>query len=203
MSGKRKMKYKEHSLDRKVVYTFLAKRAPYFFSLLPKVPHKRIEQTKREKKQGKEGENYNQERPREMGNTCGDNAQGGVTPEQRDRDRRIDQTLKRDRRLFSEEIKLLLLGPGESGKSTIFKQMKLLEESSNSGFSDEQRKTWEQIVYFNIVSQMKVLIEAARDLNISLPEELHQDALRISSVAIQSGITWNNGSSFFLFFFLF
>jgi guanine nucleotide-binding protein G(i) subunit alpha len=56
--------------------------------------------------------------------------------------------------------KLLLLGAGESGKSTLFKQMvKLYGE----GFSDQQRKeTYIRIVHANVISNIKTLCHHAQ-----------------------------------------
>jgi len=52
--------------------------------------------------------------------------------------------------------KLLLLGAGESGKSTIFKQMKGIY---GGGWSAEDRKSYTMIVYSNIISSLKTLVE--------------------------------------------
>lgn len=54
-----------------------------------------------------------------------------------------------------EKIKLLLLGAGESGKSTIFKQMKILF----GVVSDEEKKQITPVVYSNTIMSMKILVE--------------------------------------------
>jgi len=60
---------------------------------------------------------------------------------------------------LSSTVKVLLLGPGESGKSTIFKQLKIIQD--NGGFSREEQLNYKNLVYINCVSQMRCMVEAA------------------------------------------
>jgi len=55
--------------------------------------------------------------------------------------------------------KLLLLGAGWSGKSTVFKQMKV---TYGQGFSDEERKSLRWTIYQNVYQAMKTLCEENR-----------------------------------------
>lgn len=50
------------------------------------------------------------------------------------RSRQIDKELQIQYKEFKEAIKILLLGTGESGKTTVIKQMKVLHIN---GFSEE------------------------------------------------------------------
>lgn len=60
-------------------------------------------------------------------------------------------------------IKLLLLGAGESGKSTIFKQMKLLY---GRGFNDDDRRDWVPKIHMNTISAMRDICLAANQLGL-------------------------------------
>ncbi|CAG8466785.1 22994_t:CDS:2 [Racocetra persica] len=80
----------------------------------------------------------------------------------------IDNQLKRDKMLMRNEIKMLLLGAGESGKSTILKQMKLIHDG---GYSPEERESFKEIIFSNTVQSMRVILEAMELMNIQFRSE--------------------------------
>jgi len=63
------------------------------------------------------------------------------------------------------KIKLLLLGAGESGKSTIFKQMKILY---GVGFNQEDLKAAVPVIFSNVISSMQNLCKATQDFGIEV-----------------------------------
>ncbi|KAF9941530.1 hypothetical protein BGZ67_004810 [Mortierella alpina] len=71
--------------------------------------------------------------------------------------KKIDIGLKADGRLRRSEVKLLLLGAGEAGKTTIIKQMKLMHAS---GFSLAEREAFRGFVFANMVGAMQSMIMA-------------------------------------------
>jgi len=73
--------------------------------------------------------------------------------------------LKRTGKKLDSEVKLLLLGAGESGKSTVAKQMKIIHLQ---GFTNEERLTYKSIIHNNVISSMKTLVNMTNDLGISL-----------------------------------
>jgi len=85
---------------------------------------------------------------------------GGSTDdkEKAKKSREIDILISKERNVTKDQYKLLLLGPGESGKSTIFKQMKIIQK--NGGFTEEERMNYKSIILGNLITQMKVLIKA-------------------------------------------
>ena len=74
-----------------------------------------------------------------------------------DASRNIDQAMKEAWMEEQNKVKLLLLGAGESGKSTIFKQMKIIY---GVGFSEEEREQYKRYVFSNIIEAMKAICEA-------------------------------------------
>ncbi|GAA48886.1 hypothetical protein T265_04399 [Opisthorchis viverrini] len=75
----------------------------------------------------------------------------------------IEKQLKKDKKDARRELKLLLLGTGESGKSTFIKQMRIIH---GAGYSDEERRTFIKIVYQNIYMAMFSMTRAMESLKI-------------------------------------
>ncbi|KAK3540193.1 hypothetical protein QTP70_028390 [Hemibagrus guttatus] len=77
----------------------------------------------------------------------------------------IDKQLRRDKNDSRKEMKLLLLGTGESGKSTFIKQMRIIH---GAGYTEEDRKTFTKLVFQNIITAMQSMIRAMETLSIAL-----------------------------------
>lgn len=72
-------------------------------------------------------------------------------------ERRIQQETKAEKHIQ----KLLLLGAGESGKSTIFKQIKLLFQT---GFDESELKSYTSVIHANVYQTIKILHDGAKEL---------------------------------------
>lgn len=84
------------------------------------------------------------------------------------RDQEIEEQIKKDRQKMSNEVKLLLLGSGESGKSTLLKQMRIIHDC---GFPQEERLSYREIVFSNLIESMKNIVNAMDKLKIQLAEQ--------------------------------
>lgn len=114
----------------------------------------------------------------------------GMSTEEKEgkaRNEEIENQLKRDKMMQRNEIKMLLLGiylsftvvvtqvtdneatgAGESGKSTILKQMKLIHEG---GYSRDERESFKEIIFSNTVQSMRVILEAMESLELPLDDQ--------------------------------
>ncbi|KAJ3219298.1 guanine nucleotide-binding protein subunit alpha [Dinochytrium kinnereticum] len=93
-----------------------------------------------------------------MGN-CGSSEERAAD----ERSKEIDNNLKADAKASVKSVKLLLLGPGDSGKSTLLKQFRLIH---GHGFTDQERKTFRSVILGNLMGSMKTLITAMDLLQI-------------------------------------
>ena len=94
---------------------------------------------------------------------CGSSSGGPEASEKRRKAKEIDSAMAHQAKQEAEKIKLLLLGAGESGKSTIFKQMKVIYGDQ---YSDAERKQQLPTIYSNVLQAMKVLVEQAIVFNV-------------------------------------
>jgi len=107
-----------------------------------------------------------------------------INPEMEDRDgdkekekEKVVDKEKRDGKSKELEIRLCLIGQGECGKSTIFKQMRRIEasEQGREAFKQAERAKLRQAIYDNIVSQMQILIRSAFDEEMDFSSETVKD----------------------------
>ena len=82
---------------------------------------------------------------------------------------RIDRELQASAR--EHIIKLLLLGAGESGKSTFVKQMKIIH---GGGYSIDELNSFISIIHGNLLTSMVEVIKAMDKLNITLHNPSNQ-----------------------------
>ncbi|EDW90736.2 uncharacterized protein Dyak_GE12482 [Drosophila yakuba] len=86
--------------------------------------------------------------------------------------REIDKQLQLEKQRSKRELKLLLLGAGESGKSTFIKQMRIIH---GSGYSDEDKRGYIKLVFQNIFMAMQSMIKAMDMLKISYGQGEHSE----------------------------
>ncbi|XP_022914415.1 G protein alpha i subunit [Onthophagus taurus] len=92
-----------------------------------------------------------------------------------ERSKKIDRDLRADGERAASEVKLLLLGAGESGKSTIVKQMKIIHET---GYSKEEREQYRPVVYSNTIQSLMAIIRAMGQLRIDFADPTKADIAR-------------------------
>ncbi|CAL8095904.1 unnamed protein product [Calicophoron daubneyi] len=80
-----------------------------------------------------------------------------------DASKQIEKQIRADAEKAMKEVKLLLLGAGECGKSTILKQMKIIH---GQGYPEEERKEYVSIIFANIVQSMIKILKAMESLEI-------------------------------------
>ncbi|KAM4739709.1 guanine nucleotide-binding protein subunit alpha-11-like isoform 2-T2 [Anableps anableps] len=101
----------------------------------------------------------------------------------------IEKQLRRDKRDARRELKLLLLGTGESGKSTFIKQMRIIH---GTGYTDEDKKSYTKLVYQNIFTSMQAMIRATETLKIPLKfDENKSNAQLLREVDVEKVSTFD------------
>lgn len=72
---------------------------------------------------------------------------------------------------------LFQTGAGESGKSTILKQMKLIHDG---GYTQDERDSFKEVIFSNTIQSMRVTLEAMKMLDIQFQNptnEIHRQMI--------------------------
>jgi len=97
--------------------------------------------------------------------------QESKSPEQKEEDKKnkqVESYIKKSKQDFHGEIKLLLLGTGESGKSTIAKQMRILH---TPGFDKKELQTFRPVVFNNTVTAMRNIVQFCTKMGLTISEQ--------------------------------
>ncbi|TNN11746.1 Guanine nucleotide-binding protein G(q) subunit alpha, partial [Schistosoma japonicum] len=101
--------------------------------------------------------------------------------------REIERQLHKDKSAGRKEVKLLLLGTGESGKSTFVKQMRIIH---GAGYTDMDKLAYKTLIYQNIFLAMQTMCDALSLLRIELKNPDNQQNLKvIRETELESTIT--------------
>mmetsp|Transcript_26 Transcript_26/g.59 ORF Transcript_26/g.59 Transcript_26/m.59 type:complete len:354 (+) Transcript_26:160-1221(+) len=81
------------------------------------------------------------------------------------------------------QVKILLLGTGQSGKTTIGKQLKILHQN---GFTPEEIMTYRDLIYKNILDECILISDYCGHVGIGIPDEARQLVQEIEDGNVKS-----------------
>ncbi|KAH8826020.1 guanine nucleotide binding protein, alpha subunit [Flagelloscypha sp. PMI_526] len=87
------------------------------------------------------------------------------------RHREAEKVMKEAKDHSAREVKVLLLGSGDSGKSTILKQMRIIHQLP---WSEREIESYRKLVFENLVRGMKSVLDAMQDMEISLSSTIQE-----------------------------
>ncbi|KAK5851101.1 hypothetical protein PBY51_001920 [Eleginops maclovinus] len=95
----------------------------------------------------------------------------GGEVEQLRKSKEIDRCLSREKTYVKRLVKILLLGAGESGKSTFLKQMRIIH---GQDFDQQAQEEFRATIYSNVIKGIRVLVDAREKLHIPWGEPDNQ-----------------------------
>ncbi|KAF8798215.1 heterotrimeric G-protein alpha subunit, GPA2-like protein [Phlegmacium glaucopus] len=82
--------------------------------------------------------------------------------------REAEKQLREAKAKLASQVKVLLLGSGDSGKSTVLKQMRLIHKLP---FSPSEIEYYRQLVFDNLTRGLCYLLDAMQDMDLKVSEE--------------------------------
>jgi len=96
------------------------------------------------------------------------NAGTEVSDEAKRMHREAEKALKEAKSKMASQVKVLLLGSGDSGKSTILKQMRLIHKVP---FSSQEIENYRQLVFNNLTFGLRYVLEAMEDMELEVADD--------------------------------
>ncbi|KAL7412629.1 guanine nucleotide binding protein, alpha subunit [Mrakia frigida] len=112
----------------------------------------------------------------------------------RKRTKSIETKIRADERRRGNEIKILLLGAGGSGKSTVLKVMRLLHHVP---FTESEISDYRALMYRNLIEGLHLLLDLCDELEIELDPSILPIAESLSSIPHTPGYEGNDFSPLF------
>jgi len=133
-----------------------------------------------------------------MGAACGTQQSVQLAGQRNDVDQMLEEA--KDEEQFHNKI--LLLGAGESGKSTVVKQIKLIWKVGG-GLSERERNDYTNAIRRNAIEVMQVLLEASKTLGVPISDQdlladgkeilsLGSDAILTESLGLKIDALWHD-----------
>ncbi|EIM92063.1 heterotrimeric G protein alpha subunit 4 [Stereum hirsutum FP-91666 SS1] len=91
-----------------------------------------------------------------------------ISEDDKQRHREAEKVLKEAKTKLAVQVKVLLLGSGDSGKSTILKQMRLIHKIP---FTSNEVESYRQLVFNNLTHGLKYLLDAMEDMGLEVTPE--------------------------------
>ena len=88
----------------------------------------------------------------------------------------INKRLKEDDEISRKDVKLLLLGAGESGKSTIAKQLRIIH---GNGYTQEECKKYRSIIHSNTLQSLFSIIHAMKELKLEFHDLCRHNDIKL------------------------
>ena len=98
---------------------------------------------------------------------CGINGASREEAEERKiqikKNKEIERQIQKDKQVYRATHRLLLLGAGESGKSTLVKQMRILHEETP--FNEEEKKEKKDEIRRNVKDSINTILQAMTQID--------------------------------------
>ncbi|KAK0190213.1 heterotrimeric G protein alpha subunit 4 [Armillaria mellea] len=91
-----------------------------------------------------------------------------VTEEEKAMHKSAEKQLKEAKAKMATQVKVLLLGSGDSGKSTVLKQMRLIHKVP---FSPQEIESYRQLTFDNLTGGLKCILDAMEDMGLKVSED--------------------------------